>query len=118
MIDKKRVGSCNQCGNCCRDFVIDVHIGSVTDFEFTDYLHWINCHENVKADITSFKGRNAEITIKTPCKYLTDNGNGTFSCAINDNKPEICKRFPEEDYKDEISSKCGFRFVDAKKPID
>jgi Fe-S-cluster containining protein len=118
MTDKRRVGGCRQCGSCCRDFVIDVQIGNVTDFEFTDYLRWINCHENVHASIKSFKGRTAEIMIRSPCRHLVDNGDGTFSCAIQDEKPEICRRYPEEDYDDEISAKCGFRFVDVQKGPD
>ncbi len=118
MNGKKRAGSCRQCGNCCRDFIIDIRIGDVTDFEFTDYLQWINCHANVRADIKNFKRRDVELLIKTPCKYLVDNGDGKFSCAIQDSKPEICRRYPEEDYNDEISRKCGFRFVDATERRD
>ena len=94
MNGKKRVGSCRQCGNCCRDFIIDIRIGDVTDFEFTDYLQWINCHANVQADIKNFKRRDVELLIKTPCKYLVDNGDGKFSCAIQDSKPEICRPLP------------------------
>jgi Fe-S-cluster containining protein len=78
MNGKKRAGSCRQCGNCCRDFIIDIRIGDVTDFEFTDYLQWINCHANVRADIKNFKRRDVELLIKTPCKYLVDNGDGKF----------------------------------------
>ena len=113
MSSLKRAGLCRQCGNCCRDFIIDVRIGDVTDYEFADYLQWINCHENVQADIKNFKSRDVELLIRSPCKYLIDNGDGTFSCGIQDSKPEICRRYPEEDYNDEISRKCGFRFIDA-----
>lgn len=113
MTGKRRKGQCRQCGNCCRDFIIDMHIGDVTDFEFTDYLQWINCHEGVQADIKNFRKREVELLVRTPCRHLTDNGDGTWSCAIQDTKPEICKRYPEEDYNDEISRKCGFRFVDT-----
>lgn len=113
MTGNRRKGQCRQCGNCCRDFIIDVRIGDVTDFEFTDYLQWINCHEGVEAAIKNFRKREVELLVKTPCKHLIDNGDGTWSCAIQDTKPEICKRYPEEDYNDEISRKCGFTFVDS-----
>jgi len=65
----------------------------------------------VSAGIKSFKGRNVELQIKNPCRHLVDNKDGTFSCAIHDNKPDICKRYPEEDYQDEVSSNCGFKFL-------
>ena len=118
MSGKKRVGECRQCGNCCRDFIIDVRIGDVTDFEFTDYLRWINGHANVRADIKNFKARDVELLIRSPCRHLVDNGDGTWSCAVHDAKPEICRRYPEEDYSAEISWKCGFRFVDADGSVD
>lgn len=113
MNGKKRTGSCLQCGNCCRDFIIDVQIANVTDFEFTDYLQWINCHRGVQASVKNFRARTVEMQIKNPCKYLVENGDGTFSCSIQGEKPEICKRYPEEDYSDEISRTCGYKFVDA-----
>ena len=113
MSGKVRVGGCRRCGNCCRDFIIEVRIGDVTDYEFTDYLQWINNHAGVRADIKNFKGREVELLIKSPCRHLTDNGDGTWSCAVHDAKPDVCKRYPEEDYQDEISRKCGFRFVDV-----
>ena len=113
-MSKKRIGSCNRCGNCCRDFIIDINVSGTTDFEFTDYLRWINGHVDVRADIKSFKGRTAELRINSPCKYLVENSDGTWGCAIQDEKPEICKRYPEEEYTDEIGKKCGFRFVDAQ----
>lgn len=113
MSGKKKTGSCKQCGNCCRDFILDVQIGNVTDFEFTDYLHWINCHQNVQASVKNFKTRTVELQIKNRCKYLVDEGDGRFSCAIQDRKPEICKRYPEEDYSEETGWKCGFDFVDT-----
>lgn len=107
----KRIGACKQCGNCCKDFVIDLHIGSVTDYEFTEYLRWLSSHVGVETDIKNFKDRNVELLIKNQCKHLVDNGDGTWSCAIQDNKPDICKRYPEEDYGDDIAKKCGFKFV-------
>ncbi|HMK45116.1 MAG TPA: YkgJ family cysteine cluster protein [Methanocella sp.] len=113
MSEKKRAGSCKRCGNCCRDFIIDVKVPDVTDFEFTDYLRWINCHRGVRAGVKNFKERTIEIQIKNSCKYLTENADGTYFCAINDDKPGICKRYPEEDYSDEISRKCGYQFVDC-----
>ena len=112
MGSKKRTGGCKRCGNCCRDFVIDVRMADVTDFEFTDYVKWINCHENVRADITNFKSRTVELQIKNPCKYLVDNADGTFSCAIQAEKPEICNRYPEDDYSGEVGWECGFKFTD------
>ncbi len=107
----KRTGSCKQCGNCCRDFCIDLHVGGVTDYEFTEYLRWLESHVGVSAGIRNFKGRNVELQIKNPCRHLVDNGDGTFSCAIHDNKPDICKRYPEEDYEDDVSRDCGFKFI-------
>jgi Fe-S-cluster containining protein len=112
VIDKKRIGSCKQCGRCCRDFVIEVKIGNVTDYEFTDYMRWIGGHVGVQADIRSFRDRTADLHVKSPCKHLVNQGDGTFTCAIQDTKPDICRRYPEEDYGDEISAHCSFRFVD------
>ncbi len=106
----KRTGSCRQCGNCCRDFYIDLRVGSVTDYEFTEYLKWLDAHVGVEANIKDFKGRDIELHIMNPCKYLVDNMNGTFSCAIHDDKPDVCKRYPEEDYHDEVSRHCGYKF--------
>ena len=118
MSGKKRVGSCLRCGRCCRDFVIDVRIAGVTDHEFVDYLNWINVHADVRADIKNFRARDVELLVRSPCRHLVDNGDGTCSCAIQDAKPDICRRYPEEDYQDEIAKKCGFRFVEAGERQD
>ena len=107
----RRTGSCRQCGNCCRDFCIDLRVGGMTDYEFTDYLRWLDAHLGVSTEIKNFKARSVELRIMNGCRHLVDNRDGTFSCAIQDNKPEICKRYPEEDYGDDISKKCGFKFV-------
>jgi len=107
----KRTGGCKQCGNCCRDFIIDLHVGGLTDYEFTEYLRWLDAHIGVKTNIKNFKNRSIELQIKNQCKYLVDNKDGTFSCAIHESMPDICKRYPEEDYHDEVSKKCGYRFV-------
>jgi Fe-S-cluster containining protein len=88
-----------------------MHVGGMTDYEFTEYLRWIEGHVGVETFIKNFRNRDVEMQIKNPCKHLIDNKDGTYSCAIQDNKPDICKRYPEEDYKDEVSEKCGFRFV-------
>jgi len=106
-----RTGSCKQCGNCCRDFCIDMRVGGMTDYEFTEYLRWLGAHTGVRTEIKNFKARSVELQIMNGCKHLVDNGDGTFSCAIQDNKPDICKRYPEEDYGDDISRQCGFKFV-------
>lgn len=111
MAGKRRIGNCKRCGNCCRDFYIDVRVDQVTDYEFTEYIKWLDCHVGVRTYIKDFKDRSVEIQIKTPCKYLLDNKDGTFSCAIQDDKPEVCKRYPEEDYGDDISKNCGFKFI-------
>lgn len=107
---KRRTGSCKKCGNCCKDLYIDVKLSQVTDYEFEDYLKWINCHVNVNAIVKDFKKREIEINIKNPCKHLKDNGDGTYSCAIHENKPEICRHYPEEDYGDDVSHNCGYKF--------
>jgi Fe-S-cluster containining protein len=111
MSGKKRVGHCKQCGNCCRDFIIDMHVGSVTDFEFTEYLRWLGSHVGIEANIKNFVDRDVELMIRNPCKHLVQTSNGKYICAINDTKPDICKRFPEEDYGDDIAKNCGFKFV-------
>ncbi len=111
MATKKRVGHCKQCGNCCRDFIIDMHVGSVTDFEFTEYMRWLECHVGVEANIKNFAERDVELMIRNPCKHLVLAPNGKYICDINDTKPDICKRYPEEDYGDEIAKNCGFKFV-------
>lgn len=111
MSTKKRVGKCKQCGNCCKDFIIDMRVGSVTDFEFTEYLRWLEGHVGVEANIVDFKGRQVELLIRNQCKHLAKNDDGTYMCGINDSKPDICKRYPEEDYGDEIAKNCGFKFV-------
>jgi uncharacterized protein len=107
----KRTGKCKQCGICCRDFCIDLHVGGVTDYEFTEYLRWLGVHVGVETIIKDFRNRDIELQIKNQCKHLVDNKDGTFSCGIQDEKPDICKRYPEEDYGDDISKKCGFQFV-------
>jgi Fe-S-cluster containining protein len=106
----KRTGSCRQCGSCCRDFCIDLHLGGVTDYEFTEYLRWLEAHVGVRASIKDFRKRYVELQIMNQCKYLVENTDGTFSCAIHENKPEVCKQYPEEDYSDEVSKKCGYKF--------
>jgi Fe-S-cluster containining protein len=107
----RRTGSCKQCGNCCKDLVIDLHVGGMTDYEFTDYIRWLDGHEGIQAGIKNFKTRDVELQIKSRCKHLIANGDGTFACDVQDSKPDICKRYPEQDYSDDISRECGFKFI-------
>ena len=88
-----------------------MRVGSVTDFEFTEYLRWLEGHVGVEADIKNFMERDVELTIRNPCKHLVQKDDGKYICDINDEKPDICKRYPGRGLRRRDSKKCGFKFV-------
>jgi len=61
--------SCSRCGKCCMDEPIeeDWGVGDPDDWHLDN--GW--------------------------CKYLKDNGDGTFSCTIYDQRPQGCREFPK-----------------------
>jgi len=71
-----------------------------------DFLRWASLHENVV--IKRIDKDNAEVAYNSPCSCLTFDEDGKAGCSIYEDRPEICKNFPENP-----TVNCpGFRFVE------
>ena len=70
------VGSCKQCGRCCQ--ILSIHFSVI---EFDD--KWVEGHGGVR--------RGMDVYLPLRCKWLTEDN----KCEIHKDKPEFCKKWPE-----------------------
>lgn len=66
---------CNNCGKCCMDNPLPAGFAGSTPEDIVD-------------DSVSWNLENGW------CKYLIDNGDGTYSCGNYEGRPIICRQFP------------------------
>ena len=115
----KRIGECNRCGDCCRDFFIGLLINPDENPKFTeDEMRWFNYHEKTEAVMDTDSDGNPikKIKIKLKCKNLIENPDGTTSCKIYPNRPDwFCKQFPYNPMELKDLPRCGFKFIQRKK---
>ena len=114
----KRIGECNRCGDCCRDFVFiyDIKEGEEKDME--EERVWLNFRNNVSA----FKDVNPQgkpiqiVQTFNKCKHLIENSDGTTTCAIYPDRPDWhCKQYPH--HPDELKGmgRCSYKFIEDDK---
>ena len=114
---KKRVGSCLRCGHCCKAVYLNFGMGHAsTEKERVvakDFLRWAALHEGVI--VRWIDEDTAEVGYNTPCKRLEFNEDSKSSCAIYEDRPEICRRYPDVE-----NPNCpGFKFVeDPDIPVE
>lgn len=118
MAEWERIGECNRCGDCCRDFVFIYDIPPGEEKEMEEERIWLSYRENVevKRDV-NMEGKPIQIVCtKEKCKHLKENSDGTTSCMIYHDRPDWhCKQFPH--HPDELKGflpRCGYKFVEVK----
>ena len=97
----QKIQSCQQCGNCCREKVIDITFSDI--LRWSDQKRWDILCEIFYLDNYPVKGQGgfyiekSAKAPKAPCPFLAQN-----QCSINDTKPSGCadaplayKEFPE-----------------------
>lgn len=98
-------GSCNRCTHCCTGIQV-VMAGGQTMKEWALARGF---------EVLQEAGPYIETRIEIPCPHLKDG-----LCDIHDNKPDVCKQFPEGmpeflmskglDFNISAGPQCGFRF--------
>ena len=88
----KRKGECGRCGTCCRTVGLKVTVEEGNE-RGIDFLNFASLHQDVQ--VNGLGGGVFELLFRSPCRFLQE-GPGGFSCAFYENRPDICKRFPEE----------------------
>jgi Fe-S-cluster containining protein len=73
-------GYCSQCGRCCRDYGIILHVEDVVR---------LNEAVDITGNITSIGGLKYKF-IDKPCRYLQKDGR----CGCYDNRPMTCQNHP------------------------
>ncbi|MBI2865313.1 MAG: YkgJ family cysteine cluster protein [Chloroflexi bacterium] len=99
----ERSGDCNLCGECCR-YVFQ----SISDEECADPDHrrWLDLRGG-RVDRTR---HGAWDVLQHPCQALKVEGDGRQVCGCYEERPELCKRWPEHPWDIEPYPQCGFTF--------
>jgi hypothetical protein len=99
-----RTGQCIECGACCR------LLGFWVDLTIPDIIEWLAARGvEIRGDMAVFEH---------PCPHLVmkfdgRGGKGKPACDLHgDDKPEVCKRFPEE--PGQVLEGCGFGFLEEE----
>lgn len=102
--DVIRVGSCNQCGQCCQ------RLGWLcvnADEETQEWIQAHDCEIKVVPD-EDVKGY-CWVSMPYKCRQMVDIGGGKFSCQMHDGKPLVCKQYPLP--TDDLKPGCGYQFI-------
>jgi uncharacterized protein len=104
MSDLVRVGECRRCGDCCRDMAY-LDIGNRPEV-----IEWLQARFSGKVEILPDRSTDDIVWISVPqvCEQLIENPDGTCACKLQENKPELCRVYPET--PDSLPAGCGFRF--------
>ena len=106
----KRVGECQRCGHCCKGVFLNFGMGHAANEKereaAQDFLRWASFHEDVT--VKWIDEDTAEVAYNSPCRHLIFVEDGKAGCAVYEDRPEICRNFPEGP-----TPHCpGFRFVE------
>lgn len=83
------IDECRNCdAYCCKH--VAVYIDKPQNYRDYDHIRWYLLHENVWISI-DFQGE-WMLEFRTPCKRITKD----FKCADYDNRPLICKNYPQK----------------------
>jgi len=100
-----RTGKCNCCGSCCRKIYVQSAKGVIKDkneLEKLKLLHRFYTYLNVIGE--------DEIGLIFECTQLDTETN---LCKIHDDRPDICRRYPQEEMfmmGGATCDDCGFKF--------
>lgn len=108
----ERVGECLRCGHCCRAIFLNFGMGDAPTQDdkdaADDFLRWASFHKNVT--ITYLSESVAEVGYQTPCEHLSFDEHQRAECALYEDRPRICKRYP-----DSPNPNCpGFKFIEEE----
>jgi len=97
MVETVMLGKCVKCGNCCRE--TNFIVGKPTEDEIKLWM------------LKGFRIRQLDngdtlVTVIAPCKHLLPDN----TCAIYENRPEYCKKWPTLEDVPFIPASCGFHY--------
>ncbi len=101
------LGSCFQCGGCCRKINIQTNSGWITSLNQFKKL----CLDHPEYSRFSPIGKESQGFISFTCNWLTDNG----TCKDHPNRLAICKNYPDKEmifHSSNTAKGCGFRVED------
>lgn len=99
----KRVGICQQCGNCCRLIILTMTPAQVKSKFFTDlsirWISWLFGFKLIRVD-------QENLSLIFSCRHLTPEG----KCGNYFWRPNICRNYPLVDYFEEpkFLPGCGY----------
>ena len=95
------VGSCNKCGQCCRE-IRAYGMKSEKDLKIMQFLFpWYKRFFILRTD------ENGEIVLS--CKHIKDNG----ECGIYNLRPFVCRNYPKKriNFNSEMIDGCGYKII-------
>lgn len=90
---------CNQCGNCCRAFLLPYSAEEVESYARHDsWFSSINPVDEKVAESLGFPGEMQKERVKTglhwySCDRLEELEDGTAICSRYEERPDVCRRF-------------------------
>ena len=94
-------GSCNKCGNCCKQ-IRAYGLKSEKDFKFMQFIFpWY------KRFFITGKDENDDFILS--CKYLNDNG----TCNVYKTRPFVCRNYPKRHifFNAKMPDGCGYKII-------
>ncbi|KMQ49560.1 hypothetical protein CHISP_3518 [Chitinispirillum alkaliphilum] len=89
-MENNPVNRCEKCdAYCCRHIAVQIDTPE-TENDF-DIIRWYLLHHNVWVSIDH--DDNWILEFKTPCRNITEN----FLCGDYQNRPSICREYPQEE---------------------
>jgi len=80
---------CLNCGECCKYMTIRFVASDYKDSDINDFRNYLDAH----SCMTRLDEGIITILVPNICKNLDVDEKGKCICLINDNKPDICKKF-------------------------
>lgn len=100
-IKYKVEGSCNKCGNCCRQ-IRAFGLKSESELKFMQIIF-----PAYKRFFITGKDENNEFILC--CKYINQDG----SCSVYNKRPSLCRNYPAKYifFNAEMPEGCGYRII-------
>ena len=90
--------SCIQCGQCCTTAQISIIVSEDLAHYYSNF--GVETFGDGKGNLV------CRFRVPTVCKHLLRDKKGKASCAIYENRPQICRDYPMKNSK--LHNECGY----------